>query len=132
VYHQTRLIRPPSASLSSLDFSLHEHLQTSSIMASKYIMEVQQQVYRDTGVMVVDRVMGTIYSAHRGVHRHHLISISSYHTMKIHILSFPTFSLTHSVQDFADTHNCPDHPRCVVSYLLTRFLRTSNKNSSLS
>jgi len=70
-------------------------------------------VYGDTGVMEVHRVMGSIYSADPGVDRHHLISISSYHTMKIHTVSFPTFGLTHSVHDFVDPH------RWVVSCLLT-------------
>jgi hypothetical protein len=40
--------------------------------------------------MEVDRVTGSIYSADSGVDRHHLISISSYHTMKIHSI-FPNF-----------------------------------------
>jgi len=40
-----------------------------------------------------------------GVDRHHLISISPYHTMKIHTLSFPTFGLTRSVRDFVDPRN---------------------------
>jgi len=51
-------------------------------------------VYGDTGVTEVDRVMGCIYLAVSGVYRHHLISILSYHTMKMHTLSFPTFGLT--------------------------------------
>jgi len=34
----------------------------------------------------VDRVTGSIYSADPGVDRYHLISISSYHTMKIHCM----------------------------------------------
>jgi len=51
-------------------------------------------------------VTGSIYSADPGVDRHHLISISSYHTMKIHTLSFPTFGLTRSVRDIVDPRNC--------------------------
>jgi len=51
-------------------------------------------------------VTGSIYSADRGVDRHHLISISYNHTMKIHTLSFPTFGLTRSVCDIVDPHNC--------------------------
>jgi len=47
-------------------------------------------VYGDAGVTEVDRVTGSIYSADPGVDRHHLISISSYHTKKIHSI-FPNF-----------------------------------------
>ena len=56
-------------------------------------------MYGDTGVKEVERVMGSIYSADPGVDRQHLISISSSHTMKIHTLSFPTFSLTRSFRN---------------------------------
>jgi hypothetical protein len=80
--------RSPSASLSSLDLSLQVHLNTRSITACKYILKEEWRVYEDTAVTEVDRVKGSIYLADRGVHRHHLISISSYHTMKIHTLSF--------------------------------------------
>ena len=83
-------------------------------------------MYGDTGVMQVDRVTGCIYSADPGVDRHHLIFISSYHTMKIHTLFFPTFGLTRSAQDFTDPQ------REVVLYLLTRFLRSSNQHCSFS
>jgi len=75
-------------------------------------------VYGDTGVTEVERVTGSIYSTDPGVDRHHLISISSYHTMKIHTLSFPTFGLRSSVRD-VDPCKCVD-PQCrVVSCLLT-------------
>jgi len=40
--------------------------------------------------MEVDRVMGSIYLADPSVDIHHLISISSYHTMKIHSI-LPNF-----------------------------------------
>jgi len=74
-------------------------------------------------------VTGSVYSADPGVDRHHLIFISSYHTMKIHTLSFPTFGLTRCVRDFVDPCNCVD-PQCgVVSYLLTRFLRARAKTA---
>ena len=63
-------------------------------------------MYGDTGVTEVERVTGSIYSADPGVDRHHLISISSYHTMKIHTLSFPTFGLTCSVRNIVDPRNC--------------------------
>ena len=82
--------RSPSASLSSLDLSLQVHLQTRLITASKYIFKERWQLYRDTAVTEVARLTGTIYSADPGVDRHHLISISSYHTMEIHTISFPT------------------------------------------
>ena len=62
-------------------------------------------MYDDTGVMVVDRVRGSIYSADPGLDRYHLISISSYHTIKIHTLSFPTFGHSRSVHNFADPTN---------------------------
>jgi hypothetical protein len=62
-----------------------------------YIFKERQRVYGDTGVTEVDRVTGSIYSADPRVDRHHLISISSYHTMKIHTLAFPNFGLTRSV-----------------------------------
>jgi len=125
---------PPNASLSSLDLSLQVHIQTRSIRASKCISEFTRstspsssqthsiefvikerwRLYGDTGVTEVDRVTGSIYSADPGVDRHHLISISSYHTMKIHTLSFSTFGLTCSVQDFVDPCNCMDsHGRVV-------------------
>jgi len=136
---------PPSASLSSLDLSLQVHIQTRSITASKciseftrstspsasqtrsnkYIIKERQRLYGDTGVTEGDRVMGSIYSADPGVDRHHLISISTYHTMKIHTLSFPTFGLTRSVRDFVDPRNCVDPHGRVVSYLFT-FLRSSS------
>jgi len=82
--------RSPSASLSSLDLSLQVHLQTRLITASKYIFKDRWQLYRDTAVTEVARLTGTTYSADPGVDRHHLISISSYHTMEIHTVSFPT------------------------------------------
>jgi len=85
----------------------------------------RRRLYGDTGVTEVDRVTGSIYSAYSGVDRHHLISISSYHTMNIHTLSFPTFGLTRSVRDFVDPRNCVDPHAQIVSYLLT-FLRSSS------
>jgi len=121
---------PPGASLSSLGPGLQVHLQNRSILASKYIFKERQWVYSDTGVMEVDRVMGSIYSADPGADWHHLIPMYSYHTMKIHTLSFPTFVLTRSVQDFMDRHNCVDPQRQVVLYHVTRFVHSSNQNCS--
>jgi len=119
-------LRPPS----SPDHRLQVHLQSQSITASKYIFNQQRQVYRDTGAMELDRVMGSIYLADPGVYRHHPISISSYHTTKIHTLSFPSFGLTHSVRDFMDPHICVD-PQCLVeSYLLFPFVLSSNQRRS--
>jgi len=129
------LLRLRPASLH--DHGLQVHLQTRSIPASKcisefirspspsasqpcsfkYIFKERRRLYGDTGVTEVDRVTGSIYSADPVVDRHHLISITSYHTMKIHTLSFPAFGLTRSVRDFVDPHGR------VVSYLLT-FLRS--------
>jgi len=97
--------------------------QTRSI---KYIFKERWRLYRDTGVTEVDRVTGSIYSADPGVDIHHLISISSYYTMQIHTLSFPTFGLTCSVRDFVDQHNCVDPHGQVVLHL-----QTSLRSSSL-
>jgi len=80
-------------------------------------------VYGDTGIPEVDRVMGSIYLADPGVDRHHLILISSHHTMTIHILSVRSFGLTRSVRDFVDLCNLVDPQHRVVSYYLTRFVR---------
>jgi len=82
------------------------HLQTRLITTSKYISKERWRVYRDTGVMKMERVTGSIYLADPGVDRHHLISISSNHTMKIHTLSFPTFGLTRSVRNIVNPRNC--------------------------
>jgi len=129
---QTRLI-PASECISKLaplgspclhDHDLQVHLQTHSITASKYIFKECRWLYRDTRGLEVDRAMGSIYSADRGVDRHHLISISSYHTMRMHTLSYPTFGLTRPFQHFVDAQ------RLVVSYLLTQFLCSSNQNLS--
>jgi len=106
--------RPPSGSPNFLGYGLH----VRTITASKCIsilarsqppstsLRSEGGVYGNTGVMEVERVTGSIYSADPGVDRHHLISISSYHTMKIHTLSFPTFDLTRSVRDIVDPRNC--------------------------
>jgi len=115
------LSQSPSASPNTLHQGLHQS-----------IFKVRRQVYGDTGVTEVDRVMWSIYLADPRVHSHHLISISSYHKMKIPTLSFPTFSLTRSVRDFVDQRNCMNPQLRVVSYLLTRFLRSSNRNRSFS
>ena len=147
VYLQTRLITackfatswPPCASPNSLHPGLQVHLWVHSISVSrcisklaqswppsasqtrsiKYIFKERCRLYGDPGVAEVDSVTGSIYSADPGVDRHHFISISSYHTMKIYTLSFPTFGLTRSVRDFMDPHNCADPQGRVVSYLLT-------------
>jgi len=97
--------------------------QTRSI---KYIFKEGWRSYGDTVVTEVDGVTGSIYSADPGVDRHHLISISSYHSMKSHTLSFPTFGLTRSVRDFVYPRNCVDPHSWVVSSLLTSFLRSSS------
>jgi len=64
------------------------------------------------------------------VDRHYFISISSYHTMKLHSLSFPTYGLTRSVRDFVEPRKCVDPQHRVISYLLTQFLSSSNRNHS--
>ena len=111
---------PPSASPKSLDHGLPVNLRTQSITASKYIVQERQWVYKDTGLAEVEWVTRSIYSGDPGADRHHLIFISSCHTMKIHTLSFPSLGLPRSFRDFVDPHGQ------VVSYLLTFFLRCSS------
>jgi len=62
-------------------------------------------VYTNTGVTEVDRVMGSIYLADPGVDRHHLISISSYHTIEVHSI-IPNF-WSHSLcpRRYRSTHS---------------------------
>jgi len=96
--------QPASASLSSLNLGLQLHHKTRSIMASKIIVKKQWWVYRDTGVTEVECATQSIYSGDPGVDRQHPIFISSCHTTKIHTLSFPTFGLTRTFQDFMDPH----------------------------
>jgi len=132
------LSRPPSASPNLLTQGLQVHLWVHSIWVSKCIFKHAWSCPSSTslrsdgmfmemqrGVTEVDRVMGIIYSADPGVDRRHLISISSYHKMKIHTLCFPTFGLTHSIEDLMDPRNCVDNQHRVVSYLLIRILRIS-------
>jgi len=69
--------RPQSASPNSLDHGLQVHLSTRSITASKYIVNERRRVNGDTGVTEVDWATGSTYSRDPGVHRHHLIFISS-------------------------------------------------------
>jgi len=69
--------------------------------------------------------MGSTDSGYPGVDRHHLIFISSYHTTKIHTLSFPTFGLTRSFRDVVNLRSSVDSHGRVVSYLLTFFLGSS-------
>jgi len=116
VHLQTRLI-PASKCISG--FIRSPSLSASQTCSIKYIFNERRRSYGDTGVTVEDKATGSIYSADPGVDRHHLISIYSYHTMKIYTLSFPTFGLTRSVRDFVDPHSW------VVSYLLT-VLRSSS------
>ena len=78
--------QPPSALMSSLHLGLEVYLQRCSFAASKYIIQEWWRVYGDTGVMEVNRVMGSIDSAGPRVKRHHLISIPSYQRMKIHTI----------------------------------------------
>jgi len=59
-----------------------------------------------------------IYLGDPGVGKHHLIFISSCHTLKIYTLSLATFGLSRSIRDFVDPHG---H---VVSFLPTCFLRS--------
>jgi hypothetical protein len=79
------------------DLGLQVHPQTRLFRLSKDIVPVRKQVYRDIGVTELDRVSWDLYLADRGVYRYYLICISSYHTMTIDRLSFPTFGLTRSV-----------------------------------
>jgi hypothetical protein len=132
VHHYPRSI-PPSRCISefSQSPSLKSHHSSCSTLSSKCISEFTHSVSPSaspktlhhgrlehlpgetavvlrTWVMEVDGVMGSTYLAVPAVDRHHLISISSHHSMKIHTLCFPTIVLTHSVQDVVDAHNCVD------------------------
>jgi len=122
--------RPPCESPHSLAPSLQVYLQSCSTTFRKYILKEWRRVYRNTGVWVVDRVTEIMYLANSGVDRLYLISISSYHTMTIHTLSFPTFGLTCSVRDIMDPCHCMDPQRRVVLYLLTWLLRTTKQHRS--
>jgi len=115
------LLWPPS----SQDHSFQVHVIIRSITASEYISNARQHLYGNAGVTEVDRVTGSIYSADPGADRHHLISISSYHPMKIHTLSFPTFVLNRSVRD-VDSRNWVDRQLRVVSYPFIQFLLSFN------
>jgi hypothetical protein len=99
------------------------------ITTSEYIYKHHWRVYGNSGLMKVDRVMGSIYSADPGIDRHHLISISFHHTWKLHTLSCTTLGLTRTV-GVLDPCNCVEHQRGVVSYRATRFLCSSNQNCS--
>jgi hypothetical protein len=122
--------RSPSASLVSLNLCLRVHVQTHSIMACMYFLKKPSQVYRDSRVTEIYRVMGSIYSADRRVHRHYLISITSFYTIIMYTLSFPNVSLTCSLPDFVDPGHCVDSQSQEVSYHLTPFLRSSNQHDS--
>jgi len=124
-------LRPPSASLSSVDLSLQVHLQTHPSMASKNIIKARLLLYGDTGLTEVVRVMGSIYLTDHREDRHHCVFVSSYHTTKIYTLLFPTFGLSHSVRDLRDLHNCVNPQGQVVSYLLTLFLSSFSQNCSV-
>jgi len=127
--------QPPSASPNSLDHSLHVYLETCMIIASNCISKLVRlpppstSSRSDGGCTEIQLLWRWIqwrevYSADPVVDRHHLISISSYHSVKLHTPSFPTFGLTCSVRDVVDPCNCMDSQRWVVSCLLTWFLRS--------
>jgi hypothetical protein len=72
-------------------------------------------VYGDKGLTELQSAMWSIYLLDPGVDRKRLIFISSCHTTKIHIPSFPTFELTLFFQDLVDAGNCVDpHGRVVM------------------
>jgi len=73
----------PRASWYSLNLDLDVHYHIRSSLASNYIWTDGQGGYYFQGVTEVDRVTGTIYLANPGVDRHHLNSISLYHTMQM-------------------------------------------------
>jgi len=106
--------RSPSAAPNTLDHGLQVHLQGATAGVRRYRGNEGGQ---SDGEYIFGRPRSRQTSSH---------SISSYHTMKIHTLSFPTFGLTRSVRDFVDPRIWVDPQRRVVSYLLTRFLRSSN------
>jgi len=119
--------QPPSVSLNWHNYGLQVHLQTRSITASKYIFKEWWRVYGDTGVTDLECVTGSIYSADPRVVRHHLIiqwKYTLYVSQLLFSLALCAISWIHA--------NAWDPQRRVVSYLLTRFLRSSNLNSSFS
>jgi hypothetical protein len=89
------------------------------------------EAHGDTGIREADWVTWSINLRDSGVDRHYPIS-PYHHTTKIHTLSFLTFGLTRSFQDFVDRRNCAVPHSRVVSYLLTLFLRSSSQNHSFS
>jgi hypothetical protein len=74
----------------------------------------------------VDRVTRNMYSANPRVDRHHLISISSNHTMKVWTLSSSTFVRSRFFWYLIDPH-CHG-----VLYPLTRFVLFSNQQCDFS
>jgi len=80
--------------------------------------------------MEVDRVRWRIFRADCGICWHCLILISSYHTLKVHTLSFSTFSLSCSVRDFVDPCNYMDLQRRIIWFLRHWFLCSLNQNRS--
>jgi len=133
---------PPSASLGLHGHGLHVDLQPGKNSASMCISQFNQSESPSASpkaldhglhvhlpcvtVIEVDWVTGSIYSGDPRVDRHHLIFISFYHTMKIHILSFLTFGLNHCFQDFV---NPCDR---IVSYLPILLLCSSSYKWSFS
>ena len=84
-------------------------------MASNYIIKKWQHVYGDKGLTEVYGVMWRIDSTDPRVDGHHHISISSYHTTKIHTLAFPTCGVTGSVRDFVDPQ-CREMSDCLTPF----------------
>ena len=93
-------LQPPSVSRNSLDCDLQVNPQTRSITAYKYI------IYRATPPVWRYMGNGGGMSEEEYIFRRPRSRLAStYHAMKIHTLSFPTFGLTRSVRDMVDPRN---------------------------
>jgi hypothetical protein len=96
-------LQPASASMSAIDHGPQVCPEHHLIMSSMYIFKGQWQAYSGTAVHEVERLTGSIHSADTVVDRYHLISISSFHKMKIYAVSFATFGPTRATKDFLES-----------------------------
>jgi len=94
------------------------------------------RVYRDTGVVEMDWVMGSLYLGHSGVGSlHRIFYLISWHLIIQRIIPsvfciFWSYSLFWRLH--VDPRNGTDRHNQVVSYLLTIFLQSLRRNSSFS
>jgi len=110
-------------------FGIPVHLLTPLITASINIIKERRRVYGYTGVTEVERVLGSVYSDDRRVRRDPVISILSYHRMKIRTLSFQTVSLARSIRDYLGSRNCVNPQPRVLSFLVVQLRAPSTPGS---